>query len=381
MRKEDLMSPSELQIKQKRLNEFLDRHQLDGVLLGRRNNFAWITCGKDNRIVNSSPAGVASILATRDARVCLTNTIEAPRFRTEELAGTGIDVIDWPWYDAKAAQRVLKDVVAGRKIAADVSDVGEFNHFDAGFSRLSDDFGELRWSLTSQEIDRYRDAARRTSVAIESACRRLTQGINEHEVSGILDEEIHHQKLNPIVNLIASDDRIEKYRHPIAADKKVQQYVMLVICSEFGGLITSMTRFVSFVPLSDELKKKQQAVVNVDAAINFSTRPGTTLGEMFQVLQKAYADQGYPYQWKLHHQGGSAGYNGREAVAVPGSSVTVRENQAFAWNPSITGVKSEDTILVSSAGIEFLTTISKDWPTLTARFDDREIKRADILVK
>ena len=141
--------------------------------------------------------------------------------------------------------------------------------------------------------------------------------MSEHEISGLLDDEVHKQGLNPVVNLIASDERIERYRHPIAVNKKVQRYVMLVVCSEFGGLITSVTRFVSFVPLSAEIKKKQQAVVNVDAAVNYSTKPGRTLGEMFQVIQKAYADVGYPDQWKLHHQGGSAGYNGREAFAEP----------------------------------------------------------------
>ncbi len=372
---------SELQSKQAHLNDFLDHHHLDGVLLGRRNNFAWITCGKDNRIANFSPVGVASILATRDSRICLTNSIEAPRFRTEELAGDGIDVIDWPWYNGSAARKVLKEIIAGRKIAADVNDVGEFNHFGAGFSKLPDSFGELRWALTDAEIDRYRDGAHRTSVAMEAACRRLTHGINEHEVSGILDEEMHRNQLNPVVNLIASDERIEKYRHPIAVNKKVQRYVMLVICSEFAGLITSMTRFVSFSPLTEELRKKQQAVANVDATVNLSTRPGRTLGEMFQIIQKAYADQGYADQWKLHHQGGSAGYNGREAFAEPASPITVRENQAFAWNPSITGVKSEDTILVTPGGVEFLTSISKDWPTITATFNGQQIKRADILVK
>ena len=375
------MPDNELDIKQKRLAEFLERHGLDGVLLGRRNNFAWITGGRDNRIANFTPVGVASILAMRDGkRLCLTNTIEAPRFRTEELAGAGIDVIDWPWYDAAAAQRVVKDVIAGRKIAADVSDIGEFNHFDAGFSKLPDDFGELRWSLTPAEVQRYRDGARRTSIAMEAACRRLNRGINEHDVSGILDEEMHRQHLNPVVNLIASDDRIAKYRHPIAVNKPVERYVMLVICSEFGGLITSMTRFVSFVPLTEDLKRRQRAVANVDAAINFSTKPGRTLGEMFQVLQKAYADQSFADEWKLHHQGGSAGYNAREVVAVPSHPATVRENQAFAWNPSITGVKSEDTILASSDGIEFLTQTSKDWPTVTATFEGREVRRPEILV-
>src|SRR5438445_602192 len=124
------MADGEWQIKQPRLNGFLDRHRLDGVLLGRRNNFAWITGGRDNHIVNASPTGVASILATRDGRrICLTNTIEGPRFAGEELAGTGIDVVEWPWYDTAAATRVLKDVIAGRRIAADFDDAGEFDHF------------------------------------------------------------------------------------------------------------------------------------------------------------------------------------------------------------------------------------------------------------
>ena len=91
------MSSDELSTKQARLAEFLGRHRLDGVLLGRRNNFAWITCGKDNRIANFSPVGVASILATANSRVCLTNSIESPRFAGEELEGTGIKVIEWPW--------------------------------------------------------------------------------------------------------------------------------------------------------------------------------------------------------------------------------------------------------------------------------------------
>src|SRR5215217_9206503 len=93
--------PAEFELKFQKLNRFLDEHGLDGVLLTLRSNFAWITCGRDNHIANNSPNGVATILATRDGkRVCLANTIEAPRMRQEELSGTGIDTIDFPWWDA-----------------------------------------------------------------------------------------------------------------------------------------------------------------------------------------------------------------------------------------------------------------------------------------
>ena len=142
-----------------------------------------------------------------------------------------------------------------------------------------------------------------------------------------------------------------------------------------------MTRFVSFVPLSPEIRRKQQAVCNVDAAVNLSTRPGKTLGEMFKTLQKAYADNGFDGEYALHHQGGSTGYAGRDVFAEPGSSVAIVENQAFAWNPSITGVKSEDTILCTKSGIELITTISPDWPKIRGTFDGQSLDRADILVR
>jgi Xaa-Pro dipeptidase len=52
-------------------------------------------------------------------------------------------------------------------------------------------------------------------------------------------------------------------------------------------------------------------------------------------------------------------------VATQGSTDTVSVGQTYAWwNPSITGAKSEDTVLVGEDGNEVLTTIP-DWPMLS----------------
>ena len=119
----------------------------------------------------------------------------------------------------------------------------------------------------------------------------------------------------------------------------------------------------------------------MDVTVNLSTKPGKTLGEMFKVIEKAYADNGFPGEQALHHQGGSTGYAGREAFADPDSQVRVLDNQAFAWNPSITGVKSEDTILCRGGGVELLTTVSADWPKIRGKFADQSLDRPDILVR
>ena len=55
------------------------------------------------------------------------------------------------------------------------------------------------------------------------------------------------------------------------------------------------------------------------------------------------------------HQGGPCGYQGRDYLGSPTAPGVVLENQPFAWNPSITGTKSEDTILATVAGPEIIT--------------------------
>ena len=369
------MADKEIQTKQRRLAEFLGRNQLDGVLLQTRGNFAWITGGRDNHIANNTETGVAAILATADQRVCLANNIESPRMEREELARTGVPVVYFPWHDRKKAAAKVTEVIAGRRVAADVDPLG------LGLPPLPAGFNELRWSLTEEEVARYRHGGALASSAMEHACASLEFGESEYEVAGTLDYHLHRAGLTPLVTLVASDERIERFRHPIPTAKTVEQYVMLVTCAAYGGLISCLTRFVSFGPVPDVLEQKLQSVANVDAAINLATRPGRTLGELFQVLQKAYEANGNADQWKLHHQGGPTGYANREALGMPESTVTVRSNQAFAWNPSIPGMKCEDTVLCTDAGVEVLTKHSEEWPTVVGQVEGKELRRADILVR
>lgn len=368
--------PDEIRAKSERLQQFMDRHGLDGVWLQHRNNFSWVTGGRDNHIANSTPVGVTAIYVAKDGgRACFANTIEAPRMRTEELVGTGIETIDFPWYDPAAAKKVIGDYFGGKKVAADADTTG------LGLADLPGDFKELRWSLTAAEIARYRDGAKRTVTAIEAACHTIERGMTEHEIAGLLDHHVHASGANPTVTLVAADERISRYRHPIPTTNRLARYVMLVTCAEFGGLISCCTRFVHFGPMSDALKRKQQAVCDVDTAVNLATKPGRTLGDIFTDLQRAYAANGGSDQWQFHHQGGSTGYAGREVVATPGSTVKVVDNQAFAWNPSMVGVKSEDTVLVTTAGVEVLTAPSENWPVVIGTYQGKTLRRADMLVK
>ncbi len=149
---------------------------------------------------------------------------------------------------------------------------------------------------------------------------------------------------------------------------------MLIVCARRWGLIASATRLVHLGKISEELRRKADACAVVDAAFIRATRRGSTLGDVIQAGLRAYAAQGFADEWKLHHQGGLAGYQPREVVATPKSSERIEGVQAFAWNPSITGTKSEDTVLLTDNGIEIITQVA-EWPQIEVE----GIKRPDIL--
>jgi antitoxin VapB len=203
---------------------------------------------------------------------------------------------------------------------------------------------------------------------MDSAIRALRPGQTEQQLAAILEQEVQSRGVQPIVALVATDDRIFKFRHPLPAGRKLERYAMLVLCGRQRGLVASVTRLVHFGPLPADLRRKMEATAKVDAAFIAATRPGRSLGDVFQRAVSTYAETGFAEEWHWHHQGGPAAYEPREYLGLPGATEVVTVGQAYAWNPSITGTKSEDTILVGETQNEVLTAIA-GWPELTVEVE------------
>jgi hypothetical protein len=58
----------------------------------------------------------------------------------------------------------------------------------------------------------------------------------------------------------------------------------------------------------------------------------------------------------------------------------IEEDNAIAWNPSMSGFKSEDTIIVGKDENKIIT-FDKRWPTIKVDTELGSIKRPDILIK
>ena len=108
---------------------------------------------------------------------------------------------------------------------------------------------------------------------------------------------------------------------------------MLVLCGRQRGLVCSITRLVHFGPLPEALRAKSEAVAAIDAAMMAATRPGVTTAQVFAATQAAYARAGYPDEYRLHHQGGPAGYEPRELIANPSTDFLVAAGSGLRLEP------------------------------------------------
>jgi Xaa-Pro aminopeptidase len=139
-----------------------------------------------------------------------------------------------------------------------------------------------------------------------------------------------------------------------------------------------LTRFLHFGALPEDLRQQYLANVQIDCAFMAATRTGVPVREVLAQGIEAYRAQGYPDEWKLHHQGGSIGYTGRDYRTNFQTPDIIQENQGFTWNPSITGTKSEDTILATRSGPEPITR-PVIYPVLTVAAGGMSLTRPAVL--
>jgi Xaa-Pro dipeptidase len=337
----------EIREKERRIREFLRSKGLQALLLKRQANFSWLTGGGLNLVGITTEVGASSLLITETGKTVISNNIESPRMAAEErLESQGYAVRSYPWYEEREPT-VVREIIGKGALGCDVP------FPDAVV--LTEEIARLRYSLTAEEQVRYRWLGETVSVALEKTMITTVQGEKESNVVGRLCNELWKDRIDPVTLLAAADERISLFRHPIPTEKKVERILMVSVNARKGGLIVSLTRFVHFGKIPPELKKRYEANVWIDCMFMSATRPGVPVAEILRKGIEAYRIKGYPEEWKLHHQGGAIGYTGRDYRVHFQTPDVIQENQAFTWNPSLTGTKSEDTILAATRGMEIIT--------------------------
>lgn len=353
-------------MKRTRLDAYRMRHDIDSIWLARPENFAWLT-GGNNVVDRAGAVGVAAAGYDGHEVVVITDNIEAGRLADEELSDER--VLTYDWYSSSLSDAVAS-YINGRA-AADFR-VSGAKHVD---------IGALRHPLTKEDIESYHELGRETAEVVEEVCRGLEPTNTEREVSAELRGRLAARDIDSPVSLVGGAKRAQEYRHYTPTTNKLGTYALVSVTARRNGLHTSCTRTVSFNP-PDWLESRHEAAMNVETAALAATqrvgRAGGKARDVFEAIQETYRNVSYPREWNHHHQGGAAGYQGREWIATPWHEGAVTLPMAYAWNPTVQGAKSEDTVLVGDEEIEVLTTTG-EWPVETVSVEGLELERPAIL--
>jgi len=308
---------------------------------------------------------VWAVFTSRGATLVTTN-VEADRIRSEyDPAGHGFaELAEVPWYSpgdfVSAAVRL-----AGSPAASLASDGHPaFGHDATG------DLIALRLALSAAEADDLADLGTDAAHALQAGLAQWQPGERDLDIQARCAAYLEAAGADAPVLIVGGDDRLERYRHPMAAGVPVRRLVMAVVVARRAGLHVALTRFAAAGPLEPGYAALRRKVLAVEDAVLAACTPDARYGTALESLASAYAAIGAEGGWMGHYQGGPIGFAQREFEIAPGQTGSrwyrepIRSGHALAWNPSLPGgAKSEDTYLVTENGQLSLVTDAPGWPT------------------
>ena len=135
-----------------KLLSWLQTSEYDGVILGRRDNFKWITEENANAVVTNADSS------------------DCPRMETEQnaLRAKGMLI---PWYESFEAH--LKDYIGDRTFASDTG--------IAGTDNVQSELINVRMQLSEKELKRYRKIGQECAGIVEGVAMNARPGQTEQD--------------------------------------------------------------------------------------------------------------------------------------------------------------------------------------------------------
>lgn len=355
---------AEYTAKHSRLIEVLEETGADGIVLSSTGALSWLFAGARVHISLAGPP-ILRAVAHHDGVDIAVFSNEAERVAAEELAeltsAPGIRIHELQWHQN------IDDVASWLPISLPTLT-------DETEAALA--LRKARAGLLEPEVTRYRSLCQEASAALTDVLLDVTPHTTEREVAAALAPRLVASGADPVVLLVNGVSRAH-HRHPLPTEAPLGERAMAVVCARRHGLIANVTRWVRFGAASAAEQDLDAAILEVEADVFDALKPGARLESVLDVLKSSYSQHGFSQdEWTRHHQGGAAGYQGRDPRVSPGVPDLIHADQTFAWNPSAFsselgfGFKVEDTVLLRAenpkSAIEVLSTDDR-WPTTEVR--------------
>ncbi len=328
---------SDADIKRARVLGILDEVGADSVLLSSAASVGWYLEGARTH-VSLAAAPIVAVEVSRHADTVYLTTNESARLVAEELPGH-VRVVERLWFEPPPRARGLDE------------------------SDIEPQLRAARQAFLPEESGRFSDLGRDVAVVATDILSTTTPRVSERALAALIAGELVARGADPLVVLVAGEARLA-HRHALPTAGLVGRRALVTLCARRDGLIVNLSRWVQYGPLTPAERDSEERIRLVEADMFEATRPGERLCDILAVAARSYHRNGFDQdEWRRHHQGGPAGYAGRDPRATPDSTDRVVVGQHFSWNPSALGAKIEDTVVLTPTGIDPIT-VDPRWPTV-----------------
>jgi len=354
-----------------RLRAYMSGKGFGHVILARRDNFAWLTGGGDNKIFRSSDIGFGILVVSQDRVTFIAQYMDMARIRDDELNGFDMETITLRWQDPSREETALA-ICKGMRTAGD---------FDLkGAENVQGELVRLHFPLTDYDMERYAEVAGLFDRLLKNVADRIRPGMTEHEIEADILYEYAKECATPKVLLVGSDERIAKYRHPNASDKKVEKLVLMHPAAEKWGLHANITRMVYFGDkLPEELDRKYELLNRIQAQTVSMLRPGVRYHEILDERKKIFAAYGCEDEFMNHYPGATAGYFIGSAQPIIDNE-EIMDRMVYDWFITVAGAKVEELSVSGHDGGKVLSAAGA-WPLKEYAWQGKTYKLPVILLK
>lgn len=359
----------EVREKEQRLKKALEDSGYEAAVIGRADNFAWLTGGGDSRVISSSEIGFTYILYSAEKKYAFSLIADIYKVMDEELEGLGYIPVILKWFD-KTKEQAVAEKIRGMRTVSDI--------FIEGADCNPDFFYNLHYPFTKQEIKKCRLLGKMTEEIITNTALKIRPGMTEHQVAGILAGMYAECDISISVMIVGSDERISKYRHCMPSPKHIEKIVLLSPAVRKWGLHANVARMVCFGNIPDDICCKYSAVCDIEAEAISMCTPGTRFSDILERQKKLYDHLGYTDEWHNHFQGGVTGYVVSDPTLCMKETNKVQPYQPYDWFITITGTKGEELSINYDGNIEVLS-VNGIWPSKNYTKNGITIKLPEIL--
>lgn len=346
------------------------RDRATGLVLTSPGAVAWACGGIAPPVDRTAAVDLTWAVFTPGRAALITTNVEAGRIGEEyDPAAHGFaGFAQVPWYSPHGFVAAAADLagLAPERLASDGHPA--FGH------DVSDDLVAMRLALSPAEVADLADLGADAAAALQEALGGWQPGERDTDIQARCAAGLEARGTDAPVLIVGGDDRLERYRHPMAAGVPVRRLVMAVAVARRHGLHVALTRFAAAGPAGGAQVRQRRAVLAIQDAVLAACEPGASYGTALAALAAGYTAAGAEGGWRDHYQGGPIGFAQREFEIAPGQRESrwygepIAAGHAIAWNPSLPGgAKAEDTFLVTGGDLRQITS-APGWP---AEISDR----------